>query len=81
MYVWQLSKVGVISSEGVELFRSRVFVSTLTSCKAEACCNLIKCATLGLWHLEVGEDKEAEQQDSEDNEDVRATELLQRHQM
>lgn len=80
MHVWQLSKVGVIPPEGVELVRGRVLVSTLTSWLAEARCNLIKGAALCLWHLEVGEDKEAEQQDGEDDEDVRATELLQAHQ-
>lgn len=80
MHVQQLSKVGVIPSEGVELFRGRIFVSTLTSRLAEACCNLIKGAALGLWHLEVSEDKEAEQQNCEDDEDVGATELLQGHQ-
>lgn len=74
--VQQLSKVGVIPPEGVELFRGRVLVSSMTGCLAEACGDLIKGAALSLWHLEVGEGEEAEQQDGEDDEDVWATELL-----
>lgn len=71
------SEVRVVPPQGVELFRGRVFVSTLTSCLTEACCDLIKGAALSLRHLEVGEGEEAEQQDGEDDEDVGAAQLLQ----
>lgn len=43
---------------------------------AEAHCNLVKGATLGLWHLEVGKDEKAQKQDGEDDEDIGATQLL-----
>lgn len=74
-YVKQLSKV--VPPEGVKLFRGWVLISTMSSWLAEAHCNLVKGATPGLWHLEVGEDKKAQEQDGEDDEDVGATQLLQ----
>lgn len=42
----------------------------------EPCCDLIKRPALSLRHLEVGEDEEDEQQHGEDDEDVRACQLL-----
>lgn len=72
----QLSKVGVVPSQGVELLSSRVLVSSVTGRLPESSSNLIEGPALCLRQLEVGEDEEAEQQHSEDDEDVRATELL-----
>lgn len=46
---------------------------------AEAGGDLVERAALGLGHLEVSEDEEAQQQHSEDDEDVRSAQLLQRH--
>lgn len=69
-------KVGIVSSQGVELFGRRVLVSSTTSRLAEAGRDLVEGPALRLRQLEVGEDEEAEQQHSEDDEDVRAAELL-----
>lgn len=44
----------------------------------EARGNLIEGPAFRLRHLEVGEDEEEDQQHSEDDEDVRAAELLER---
>lgn len=46
---------------------------------AETGGNLVERAALGLGHLEVREDEEAQQQHSEDDEDVGPTQFLQRH--
>lgn len=42
----------------------------------EPCCDLVKRPALSLRHLEVGEDEEDEQQHGEDDEDIRASQLL-----
>lgn len=72
----RFSKVGIVPSQGVELFSSRVLVSSVASRLPKAGSDFIEGPALRLWQLEVGEDEEAEQQHSEDDEDVRATELL-----
>lgn len=64
-----------ISSQAVELFR-RVFFSPSGGCLAEAGGDLIKCSALGLRHFKEGEDEEHQQEDSEDDEDIRSTQLL-----
>lgn len=69
-------KVGIVSSQGVELFCSRVLVGSTTSRLPEAGSDLVEGPALRLRQLEVGEGEEAEQQHSEDDKDVRATELL-----
>lgn len=75
--IWaQLSKVRIIPPECAELFRGRVFISTAASWLSKACRNLIKGTPLGFGHLEVGEDEEAHQENSEDDEDIGTTELL-----
>lgn len=53
----------------------------MISWMTEICCNLIEGAAFGLWNLEVGENEEAQQQDCEYDEDIRATELLQKRQI
>lgn len=75
----QLSEVGVVPSQGVELFSGRVLVSSVARRLPESGGNLIEGPPLCLRQLEVGEDEEAEQQHSEDDEDVRAAELLKPH--
>lgn len=72
----QISEVGIVPSQGVELFSSRVLVSSKTGRLPEAGSDLVEGPALRLRQLEVGEDEEAEQQHSEDDEDVRPTELL-----
>lgn len=72
----QLSKVGIVPPQGVELLGSRVLVSSVTRRLAEPGGDLIEGPPLCLRQLEVGEDEEAEQQHGEDDEDVRAAELL-----
>lgn len=79
LVLWQLLKVRVIPSEGAELFRGRVLVGSVTSRLAESSSDLIEGPALCLWQLEVGEDEEADQQDGEDDEDIRAAELLEWH--
>lgn len=70
------SKVGIVPSQGVELFGSRVLVSSVASRLPEAGSDLIEGPALRLRQLEVGEDEEAQQQHGEDDEDVRAAQLL-----
>lgn len=72
-------KVRVVPPQHVELLRGRVLVGTLTGRFSEVCSDVVKGAAFGLRHFEVGEDEEAEQQDGEDDEDVRATESLRGH--
>lgn len=70
-----LSELGV-GAQGVEVIRG-VFLASRRL--AEAGRDLVERAALGLGHLEVGEGEEAEQQHSEDDEDVRPTQILRQH--
>lgn len=72
----RLSEVRVVSSQRVELLGSRVLVSSVSGRLAESSRDLVEGAALRLGQLEVGEDEEAEQQHGEDDEDVRAAQLL-----
>lgn len=72
----QLSKVRIVPPQGVELLSSRVLVRSVAGRLPEAGSDLIEGPALRLGQLEVGEDEEAEQQHSEDDEDVRPAELL-----
>lgn len=68
------SKLGV-RPQAVELLGGVLF-STRGGRLPETSCDFVKCSALGLWHFKVGEDEEQQQQHGEDDEDVRATQLL-----
>lgn len=55
-----------IGPQAVELLR-RVFLSSHHGRLAEAGSDIVKRPALGLWHFEVGEDEEYEQQHDEDD--------------
>ena len=68
-------ELGVGSPQAVHLVRRILLPSGIM---AEASGDLVKRSSLGFGHHEVGEDEEAQQQHGEDDEDVGATQLLQR---
>lgn len=63
-----------IGSQAVELLRRVLF--SRGSRLAEAGRDLVERPALGLWHFEVGEDEEHEQQHGEDDKYVGAAQLL-----
>lgn len=64
-----------VGAQAVELL-GRVLFSTCGCCLPETRRDFVERPALGLWHFEVGEDEEQEQQHGEDDEDIRATQLL-----
>lgn len=72
-----VSELG-IGPQAVELLRRRFFCSR-NGRLAEAGSDIIKRPAFGLWHSEVGEDEEYEQQHDEDDKHVGTAELLLKH--
>lgn len=64
-----------VSSQAVELLWIE-FLSSPAGSLTESGSDVVKRSPLCLWHFEVGEYEEQEQQHSEDNEDIGTTQLL-----